>query len=108
MKRRRSVKNSLISLLQAALNDILPPLRLLKSKTRLQFADLQYILSTNPVLCASEATILLGRLMMVFLCDAVGGHLVFNNVVQMVSRDFDFFSPWFFFFLTLFIESKGM
>ena len=75
-------------MLQVALEEILPPLRLLKSKTKLQFADLQYIVFTNSVLHAPEATILLGRLLMVFLCDAVGGHLVFSNVVQTASRNF--------------------
>ncbi|XP_073259448.1 Fanconi anemia group C protein-like [Porites lutea] len=73
---------------KAALKEILPPLRLLKSKSRLQFADLQYVLFTSPVLHASESTILLGRLLMVFLCDAIGGHLVFSHVVQMLTPGF--------------------
>ena len=60
-------------------------MRLLKSKTRLQFADILYILSTCPVLRASEASILLSRLLLAFLCDALGGHLVFTEVVKLVS-----------------------
>ena len=83
--------NSLVILsnvFQAALKEILHPLRLLKSKTRLQFADVQYILFTSPVLRASEAAILLVRLLLVFLCDALGGHLVFRDVVQMASRHY--------------------
>ena len=73
--------------MQAALKEILPPLRLLMSKSRLQFADLQYVLFTGPVLHAVESTILPGRLLMVFLCDAIGGHLVFSYVVQMASKE---------------------
>lgn len=71
---------------QAALKEILHPLRLLKSKTRLQFADVQYILFTSPVLRDPEAAILLGRLLLVFLCNALGGHLVFKDVVQLASN----------------------
>lgn len=73
------------NVLQAALKEILHPLRLLKSKSKLQFADVQYILFTSPVLRATEAAILLGRVMLVFLCDAHGGHLVFRDVIQMAS-----------------------
>lgn len=72
--------------LQAALKEILHPLRLLKLKTRLQFADVQYILFTSPVLRDPEAVILLGRLLLVFLCNALGGHLVFKDVVQLVRN----------------------
>lgn len=60
------------------------PMRLLKSKTRLQFADIKYILSTCPVLRVSEASTLLGRLLLVFLCDALGGYLVFTEVVKLL------------------------
>lgn len=74
-----------LSCFQAAVKEILNPLRLLKLKTRLQFADIKCILSTCPVLRASEASILLGRLLLVFLCDALGGHLVFTDVVKLVS-----------------------
>ncbi|KAL9950391.1 hypothetical protein ACROYT_G042879 [Oculina patagonica] len=71
--------------LKAALKEILHPLRLLKSKSRLQFADVQYILFTSPVLRASEAAILLGRLLLVFLCNALGGHLVFRDLTPGFS-----------------------
>lgn len=71
------------SSLKEAVREIVYPMRLLKSKTRLQFADILYILSTCPVLRASEASILLSRLLLVFLCDALGGHLVFTEVVKL-------------------------
>ena len=76
-----------IFVLQAALKEILPSLRLLQSKTRLQFADLQYVLCTSPISCGPDAAIMLGRLLMLFLCNAVGGHLVLRSVVQMASRN---------------------
>ena len=79
-----SARQILCNVLQAVLKEILHPLRLLKSKTRLQFADVQYILFTSPVLRDPEAAILLGRLLLVFLCNALGGHLVFKDVVQLV------------------------
>lgn len=70
--------------LKAAVKEIMNPMRLLKSKTRLQFADMKYILSTCPVLRVSEASTLLGRLLLVFLCDALGGYLVFTEVVKLL------------------------
>jgi len=81
-----SARQILCNVLQAALKEILHPLRLLKSKTRLQFADVQYILFTSPVLRDPEAAILLGRLLLVFLCDALGGHVVFKDVLQLVRN----------------------
>jgi len=38
------------------------------------------------VLRDPEAAILLGRLLLVFLCNALGGHLVFKDVLQLVSN----------------------
>ena len=76
----------LSNVLQGALKEFLHPLRLLKSKTRLQFADVQYILFTSAVLRDPEAAILLGRLLLVFLCNSLGGHLVFKDVVQWASN----------------------
>lgn len=74
--------------LKAALKEILHPLRLLKSKTRLQYADVQYILFKSPLLRDPEASILLGRLLLLFLCNALGGHFVFKDVVQLLTPNF--------------------
>jgi len=42
-------------------------------------------LFTSPVLRDPEAAILLGRLLLVFLCNSLGGHLVFKDVVQWLT-----------------------